>query len=265
MRLEGKVAIITGAASGIGKATALLFGREGARVTCADINGEGAAQVVREIEKAGGQAASEHVDVSQDADVRSMVKETVQRWGRLDVLFNNAGVEAAALVTEMAEDEWDTQMNVNLKSVYLGCKYAIPEMLKGGGGSIVNTASIAGLWGFPQLSAYCAAKGGVVLLTRALAMEWAKENVRVNTVCPGVIRTPMVERAIPWTQDLTTTTMEEAWVRVGQAQPIGRVGEPEEVAEAVLFLASNEASLITGVTVPLDGGWYAGAPLPGSS
>ncbi|MCS7277157.1 MAG: SDR family oxidoreductase [Dehalococcoidia bacterium] len=259
MRLQGKVALITGAASGIGRATALLFGREGARVMCVDINGEGAKATAEAIAAAGGEAAWTQADVASDADAQRMVRETVERFGRLDILFNNAGVEIAGPVTAVPEERWDWLMSINLKGVYLGCKYAIPEMLKSGGGAIVNTASGAGLMGIPGLSAYCASKGGVILLTKSLAMEWATQGIRVNCVCPGVIRTPMVERAVTLLGGAADP--EEAWRRLGRVHPIGRVGEPEEVARAVLFLASDEASFITGVALPVDGGWAAGTGL----
>ncbi len=258
MRLKDKVALITGAASGIGRATAVLFGQEGAKVMCADVNAEGAEQVARQIGHSGGDAASLQVDVSQAADAERMVAETVARWGHIDILFNNAGVEFGLPVTQVPEQEWDRLIDVNLKGVFLGCKYAIPEMLKQGGGSIINTASGAGLRGVPWLSTYCASKGGVVLLTKSLAMEWGGQNVRVNAVCPGVIRTPMVERAIAQGEGLFGATPEEAWKRLAQVHSLGRVGEPEEVARAVLFLASDEASFVTGVALPVDGGWDAG-------
>lgn len=259
MRLQGKVAIVTGAASGIGRATAVLFGQEGARVMCADLNGEGARAAAEAVAAQGGEAAWTQVDVSREEDVQRMVQETVQRFGRLDILFNNAGVELAAPVTQVPEERWDWLLDINLKGVYLGCKHAIPEMLKVGGGAIVNTASGAGLMGIAGLSTYCASKGGVVLLTKSLAVEWAAQGIRVNAVCPGVIRTPMVERGLRALGG--TADPEEAWRRLGLVHPIGRVGQPEEVARAVLFLASDEASFITGVALPVDGGWAAG-PTP---
>lgn len=261
MRLKDKVALVTGAASGIGRATALLFGQEGARVMCADLNGEGAERVARQIADAGGQAAAIQVDVCREADAQRMVRETVERWGRLDVLFNNAGLEFALPVAQVPEGEWDRLIDVNLKGVFLGCKYAIPQMVRQGGGAIVNTASVAGLRGVAWLSTYCASKGGVVLLTKALALEWARQNVRVNAVCPGVIRTAMVEAAIQRGEQVFGESQKDAWQRLGEGHPMGRIGEPEEVARAVLFLASDEASFITGAALPVDGGWSAG-PVP---
>ena len=260
MRLKDKVALVTGAASGIGQATAVLFGKEGAKVMCADLDAEGAERVAQQIVGSGGEAASTQADVSQAADVERMVRETVERWGRIDILFNNAGVEWALPAPQVPEQEWDRMIDVNLKGVFLGCKYAIPEMVKQGGGSIVNTASIAGLRGTPWLSTYSASKGGVVQMTKSLAVEWAEHNVRVNAVCPGVIRTPMTERGIEQAWALFGDTAEEAWQRIAEGHPLGRLGEPEEVARAVLFLASDEASFVTGVALPVDGGLWAGSP-----
>ena len=262
MRLKDKVALVTGAASGIGRATAALFGQEGAKVMCADLDAAGAERTARQIAGGGGEAASTQADVSQAADVERMVRETVERWGRIDILLNNAGVEWAMPAPQVSEQDWDRVIDVNLKGVFLGCKYAIPEMVKqGGGGSIVNTASIAGLRGNAWLSTYCASKGGVVQLTKALAVEWAEHNVRVNAVCPGVIRTPLAERGVEQAGALFGDTVEESWQRIAEGHPLGRVGEPEEVARAVLFLASDEASFVTGVALPVDGGLWAG-PAP---
>ena len=258
MRLKEKVALVTGAASGIGRATAMLFGQEGAKVMCADVNGEGAERVANQIADSGGEAASVKADVSREAEVQGMIKETVERWGRIDILYNNAGIGTGGPVTQVQEEEWDRTIDTNLKGVFLGCKHAIPEMLKQGGGVIVNTASDAGLRGTAWLSAYCASKGGVVLLTKSLAVEWAQQGIRVNCVCPGVIRTPILDPFIERGRELFGDSPEEAWERLAQVHPIGRVGEPEEVARAVLFLASDDASFITGVALPVDGGLEAG-------
>ena len=257
MRLKDKVAVITGAASGIGKSTSLLFGQEGAKVMCVDINGEGAERVAHQIADTGGEAASLTVDVAREEDVQRMVHEAVERWGRLDVLYNNAGIGVGGPVTQVTEEEWDRLIDINLKGVFLGCKHAIPEMLKQGGGAIVNTASDAGLRGIAWLSTYCASKGGVVLLTKSLAVEWAQQGIRVNCVCPGVIQTPILEPFL----SQAGTGREEVLKRMAQMHPLGRVGQPEEVAQAVLFLASEEASFITGVALPVDGGLEAGPPM----
>lgn len=257
MRLKDKVALITGAASGIGKSTSVLFGQEGAKVMCVDVNGDGADQVAHQIADSGGEAASLTVDVAREEDVQRMVRETVERWGRLDVLYNNAGIGFGGPVTQVAEEEWDRLIDINLKGVFLGCKHAIPEMAKQGGGAIVNTASDAGLRGVSFLSTYCASKGGVVLLTKSLAVEWARQGIRVNCVCPGVIQTPILEPFL----SQAGTGREAVLERMAQMHPLGRVGQPEEVARAVLFLASDEASFITGVALPVDGGLEAGPPM----
>jgi NAD(P)-dependent dehydrogenase (short-subunit alcohol dehydrogenase family) len=260
MKLKDKIAIVTGAASGIGKATAVNFAREGAAVMCADVNATGAEAVARQIADTGGQAASVKADVALEADVQEMVAQTVARWGRLDVLYNNAGIGFGMPVTQLPVDEWDRLMGINLRGVYLGCKHAIPEMLKNGGGAIISTASDAGLRGSAFLSAYCASKGGVILLTKSLAVEWAAQGIRINCVCPGVIQTPILDPFIAQMQQLTGTSAEDQWKRMGEMHPLGRVGQPEEVAKVVTFLASDEASFITGVALPVDGGLEAGAP-----
>src|SRR5437867_6449612 len=259
MKLQDKVSIITGAASGIGKATAVVFAREGARVMCADVNEQGAEATARQIQDTGGEAASFRADVAKEEDVRAMVAATVQRWGRLDVLYNNAGIGFGMPVTQVPVDEWDRLIDINLRGVFLGCKHAIPEMLKNGGGAIVSTASDAGLRGTAMLSPYCASKGGVVLLTKSLAVEWGAMGIRVNCVCPGVIRTPILDPFLQRAQAMGATP-EELWERMARAHPVGRVGEPEEVGQAVAFLASDEASFITGVALPVDGGFQAGPP-----
>ena len=257
MTLNDKVAIITGAASGIGKATSLVFAREGAKVLCADINADGAEATARQIADTGGEAASFEVDVADEPQVQAMIAEAVSRWGQLDTMYNNAGIGTGGPVTQVSVEEWDRMHSINLRGVFLGIKHAIPEMLKTGGGSIVNTASDAGLMGTPMLSAYCATKGGVVMLTKATAAEWAAMGVRINCVCPGVIRTaildPMLEMA-----KASGTTPEQVWERMGKAHPMGRIGEASEVAETVAFLASDRASFITGVALPVDGGLAGG-------
>ncbi len=245
--LKEKVTIVTGGASGIGRATAILFAREGARVVVADRDPTGGQETVRMIEGEGGQAIFVQTDVSRAEDVQRMVKETVSTYGRLDVLFNNAGIGETARVTEASVEHWDKVLAVNLRSVFLGCKYAIPEMVKVGGGSIINNASILAEVGFSNAPAYSASKHGVGGLTQTVALDHAAEGIRANTVCPGFIRTPMVTEGLdPETRDY-----------IAGLHPLGRMGEPEEVAEAVLFLASDRSSFVTGTCLFVDGGYTA--------
>jgi len=235
----------------------------GASVAVLDINGEKAAKTAAEIKDAGGEAASVKVDVVVEAEVQRMIQDTVARWGRLDVIYNNAGIGVGNPVTQVSIEEWDRIIDINLRGVFFGTKYAILEMLKTGGGAIVNTASDAGLIGTPMLSAYCASKGGVVMFTKATAAEWARMGIRVNCVCPGVIKTPILDPMLAMGK-AAGVTEEALWARMGKAHPIGRVGMPEEVAEAVAWLASDRASFVTGVALPVDGG-LAGGMAPNDS
>src|SRR3990170_2762395 len=249
-KLDGKVAIVTGAASGIGRATADLFAAEGAKVVAADWTWAQGKEVVEAIKSNGRDAVFASVDVSRPEDVQAMVRTAVDRYGGLDVIFNNAGVEGEQAITaDCSLENWDRVININLKGVFLGMKYAIPEMLKRGGGSIINNASVAGLVGFRGIPAYCASKGGVIQLTRAAALEYADQGIRVNCLCPGVIDTPMVER---FTHDNP-----DALAQLKQLEPVGRLGRPQEVAELALFLASDRSSFITGAIIPVDGGLVA--------
>jgi NAD(P)-dependent dehydrogenase (short-subunit alcohol dehydrogenase family) len=257
VRFQDKVVVVTGAGSGIGRAAAVAFGREGAKVVAADVDTASAQAAAEQIKAAGGQAEPLQVDVSVAADVERMVTTTVERFGQLDVLVNNAGIVFLLPVTQVPEEEWDRLMSVNLKGVYLGCKYAIPQMIRQGKGVIVNTGSIAGLRGFAMFDSYCAAKGGVVQLTKALAVEFAKMGVRVNCVCPGIIDTAMLDQGVARVGLDKAAFLQMA----AKAHPIGRIGRPEEVAAAILFLASDEASFIIGVALPVDGGIWAGPPL----
>jgi len=256
VRFQDKVVVVTGAGSGIGKATALAFGREGAKVVAADIDAASAQATAEQIKTAGGQAEALQVDVSVAADVGRMVTTTVERLGRLDVMVNNAGVFFQLPVVLVPEEQWDWLMSINLRGVYLGCKHAVPQMIRQGKGVIVNTASIAGLRGFGGYGTYGAAKGGVVQLTKALAVEVARVGIRVNCVCPGIIETAMLDQGVAEMGLDRTAFIQLA----GAAHPMGRIGRPEEVAAAILFLASDDASFITGIALSVDGGLWAGPP-----
>jgi NAD(P)-dependent dehydrogenase (short-subunit alcohol dehydrogenase family) len=253
-KLDGRVAIITGAGSGIGRATAILFAREGAKVVVADNVVDNGEKTVSMIKEAGGEACFVETDVSVDSDIKKMIASTLENYGKLDILFNNAGIaeNPTAPTNETQVDDWDRIISVNLRGVFLGMKYAIPEMLKVGKGAIINASSLAGLVGTKGRPAYCASKGGVLLLTRAAALDHAAENIRVNCVCPGFIWTPMMETAMESADDI-----EEAKRQIAKMQPAGRMGTPEEVALAALFLASDDSSYITGVPLPVDGGFTA--------
>lgn len=252
-RLEGKVAVITGAASGIGRATAQLFASEGAFLVLADIDDKAGRMVEEAIRSSGGRAVFKHADVSVAKDARSMVEEAVERYGRLDILFNNAGVEGVISgIADYPEEQFDRVIAVNLKGVWLGVKYAAPIMARQGGGSIINMASITGIVGYPGMSAYCASKGGVIALTRAVAVEYAERNVRVNCIAPGTVETPMTRRIKSSLEKFPELTGVFA-----KASPMGRPATPEEVARTALFLASDDSSYITGTCIVVDGGYTA--------
>jgi NAD(P)-dependent dehydrogenase (short-subunit alcohol dehydrogenase family) len=249
-RLDGAVAVITGAASGMGRATARLFASEGARLLLADVDAAGGETVAGEIGRNGGSVVFRRVDVSRADDVEAMVRDAVDRYGGLDVIFNNAGIEGvSARLADWSEADWDRVIDVNLKGVFLGMKYALPVMAERGGGSVINTASVAGLVGWHGAAAYSASKGGVVLLTKTAALEYARWNVRVNCICPGVIHTAMVERI--------TGGGDEALDRLKRMQPMPRVGEAEDIARMALFLASEESTFVTGAALTVDGGYTA--------
>ena len=253
MQLEGKVALITGGGSGIGRATALLFAREGAAVAVVDLDESRAQAVAREIEDEGGQAIAVRCDVSQAADCQRAIQETVAAFGGLDILFNNAGIIRRASVLEISEEEWDQAMAVNVKSIYLMSRYAIPVIAKAGGGAIVNTGSGWGLVGGRNAVSYCASKGAVVNMTRAMALDHAAQKIRVNCVCPGDTDTGMLRSEA---QQLGATT--DAFLAEAADRPLRRVGKPEDIAQAVLYLTSGASSFVTGTTLVVDGGGLAG-------
>jgi NAD(P)-dependent dehydrogenase (short-subunit alcohol dehydrogenase family) len=243
--MEGKAGLVTGAAGGIGRATALVLAREGASVVVNDLEARRAdgEETVRLVEEAGGRAVFAPGDVSSAADCQRLVEDAVAAFGKLDFAHNNAGVELQASIVDTTEEDFDRVTAVNLKGVWLGMKYQIPQMERQGGGAIVNTASLAGLISAPELGAYVASKHGVVGLTKTAAVECADKNIRVNAVCPALIRTPM------------TSGLPEDFLEVLIApQAIKRVGEPEEVAEAVVWLLSDRASFVTGTAMPVDAG-----------
>ena len=247
-KLQDKVIIVTGGGSGIGRVSALGFTREGAKVVIADIDVNGAEETVEIIKEAGGKATYLKVDVSSSRDVEELVKTCVKENGRLDCAFNNAGIEGLTAPTvDCTEDNWDRTIDINLKGVWLCMKYQILEMLKRGGGSIVNTSSIAGLVGVENRPAYVASKHGIAGLTKAAAIEYSNRNIRVNAICPGVIRTPLIERLISEDPEFEA-------VRIAR-HPIGRLGKPEDIANAAAWLLSDDASFVTGHIMAVDGGY----------
>ncbi|HEX8821119.1 MAG TPA: glucose 1-dehydrogenase [Archangium sp.] len=257
-RLKDKVALVTGAASGIGRATAVLFAREGARVMATDISPSGE-QVVQEIRAAGGVATFAVHDVRDETVWMKVITRSLESYGRLDVLVNNAGIAISRSVAEMTLAEWREQMAVNLDSVFLGIKHAVRAMrLEGRGGSIVNVSSVSGLVGSPSTSAYSASKGGVRMLSKAVAVECAADGIRVNSVFPGGVRTPIWETADWWDGFVEQMGSEhEAWKRLEAASPLGRMGEPDDIAEAILYLASDASRYVTGSELVVDGGYTA--------
>lgn len=251
--LTAKVALITGAASGIGRATALLFAREGASVAITDINQSGQS-VADEIIRNGGRAIFDHADVTQAADCRRVVERTMREFADIHILFNNAGIIRRASVIELSEQEWDRVMTVNVKSIFLMSRHVIPIMVKAGGGSIVNTASGWGLAGGPRAAAYCASKGAVVILTKAMAIDHGPQKIRVNCICPGDTDTNMLRNEA---QQLGER--EDRFLAESARRPLGRIGKPEEIAQAALYLASDASAFVTGTALVVDGGGLAGA------
>jgi NAD(P)-dependent dehydrogenase (short-subunit alcohol dehydrogenase family) len=252
-RLAGKQALITGGASGIGRATALLFAREGAAVAVVDVDEDGGRAIVGEIAAGGGQATFVRCDVTRAEDCRLAVARTVDELGGLDILFNNAGIIRRASVLETSVEEWDRVMAVNVKSVFLLSKYAIPVMAQAGGGVIVNTASGWGLVGGRDAAVYCASKGAVVLLTKAMALDHGGQNIRVNCICPGDTDTPMLRD-----EARQLAESEERFLAEAAQRPLRRIGTPEDIARAALYLASDDSSFVTGTALVVDGGGLAG-------
>ena len=252
MRLENKVALITGAASGIGRASALKFAREGAKVVAADIQAEAIEETAQLITSDGGTATPVHIDVSDAGSVRQMIQSALSAYGRLDILFNNAGLGARGTILDIDEDTFDRLFAVNVKGVFLGCKEAIPVMIAQGGGVILNTASQLGLVGADASVVYPATKGAVIQMTKCLSLDHAKDGIRVNALCPGPIDTPLARRGREQAGN------PEEIVRLRRQQiPLGRIGEPEEMADVAAYLCSDEASFITGAAIVADGGWTA--------
>jgi NAD(P)-dependent dehydrogenase (short-subunit alcohol dehydrogenase family) len=252
-RLDGKVAVITGAASGIGRGTALCLAKEGAAVVAADLNSQGGEAVIGEIASAGGRAVFQHTDVSSEPAIKSVVERAVKEYGRLDIMFNNAGlVGAIGPIETVSADDWDRTIAVLLRSVFLGIKYAVEPMRKAGGGSIISTSSVASFLPSPNGAAYAASKGAVISLTRAAALQLGRDRIRVNCICPGVIATP-IWGLIPGMED--PAVLEQV---LGNAQTIPRVGKPEDIANMVLFLASDESQWVTGQAMIVDGGLTVG-------
>jgi len=248
-RLDGKVALITGAGGGQGRAAALMFAKEGARVVVNDVKVEGGNETVQMVSAAGGQAEFIASDVSKAAQVEAAVQCAVRHYGALHIMYNNAAVlhRKDAPVTTLDEQIWHQVLDINLKGVFLGCKFAVPAIIAAGGGSIINTSSLAGLLGVGNVHAYTAAKGGVISLTRAVAMSYAKDKVRCNVICPGAVDTPMMAHVL----HSENQRLREGFER---GHPIGRVGTPEDIAAMALYLASDESSWVTGSVFTIDGG-----------
>ena len=248
MKLANKIALITGAGSGMGRAAAILFAAEGAKVAAIDINEAQARETADEIAKKGGNAIAIRADVSKSEDVRRMVDETVAKFGGLNIVYNNAGIEGdSGFLSNMTEEQFDRVIAINLRGVFLGMKYSLPHLIKAGGGSIINQASIAGMVAVRGGAGYCASKAGVIALTRVAALEYGRYNIRVNSICPGAIETPMAQRirqgAAPNPKAIQRISV------------LGRMAEADEIAKVALFLASDDASFATGAPFVIDGGW----------
>ena len=249
MKLKDKVAFITGFGSGLGQAIAILFAKEGAAVAGTSTTESKGLETVKMVEEAGGRALFGSGDVGDTAQMKSLIDETVRRFGGLDIVVNSAGVRTNGSITEITEEDWDRTLDVNLKGAFIVSRLAIAEIKKRGGGVILHIAARSGMLGQSGRAAYCASKGGMVRLTEAMAMDHAKDKIRVNCICPGPTRTPMVDTSTP-----------EKLARYKTRVPLGRIGEPEDVAQAALYLASDEASFVTAAILPVDGGMRLTGP-----
>jgi NAD(P)-dependent dehydrogenase (short-subunit alcohol dehydrogenase family) len=258
MRLANKVALITGAGTGIGRATALLFAQEGAQVVAQDLNADVALETAQLIKAAGGEAISVGGDVASSVDAAAMVNKGVDTYSRLDVLFNNAGIWRGGTILDISEEDWDWTMSVNVKGIYLVSKYALQQMMRQESGSIINAASVAALRGSPMSAAYNASKGAVLLLTKCMALDFSRYGIRVNCICPGIIDTQMANQLLTY-RALGDDDRKQALLETYEERhALGRFGQPAEVAKIVLFLASDDASFVTGAAWPVDGGLSAG-------
>ncbi|HEX2929268.1 MAG TPA: SDR family NAD(P)-dependent oxidoreductase [Candidatus Binatia bacterium] len=249
MKLKGKIAFVTGFGSGLGQAIAVMFAKEGAAVAGTSTTESKGRETVTLIERAGGKALFRRGDVGNAAQMKGLIEETVKLFGGVDIVVNSAGVRTNGSITEITEEDWDRTLDANLKGAFIVSQLAIPEMKKRGGGVILHIAARSGMLGQSGRAAYCASKGGLVRLTEAMAMDHAKERIRVNCICPGPTRTPMVDTSTP-----------EKLARYSTRVPIGRIGEPEDIAYAALYLASDEASMVTAAILPVDGGMRLTGP-----
>ncbi len=252
MRLKDKVAIITGAGAGIGQAAALLFAKEGAKVVTADLDPKAGKETLNQIKKDGGNGLFMKVNVAKVKDVKKMVEETLKHFGKIDILVNNAGIYTKGDVVTTSEENWDRILDVNLRGVYLCSKYTVPEMIKKGGGSIVNVASEAGLVGIKNQVVYNVSKAAVIMLTKSMAVDFADRGIRVNNVCPGTTETPLVRAAIQKEKN-----PKKARRALEECRPANRLGRPEEIASAILYMASDDSGYAIGSSLVIDGGYTA--------